>query len=219
MKSSVLRLASAIPLTVPHHLRAALNLLRQAYDYAEDCESDLWDFAVEAGELRGLGLTTNDLRYLIRQGLAHQAAERTRPGSKQRIFGPVDAPVIAERSGFVLTAAGAELARILQREPILFEPDEVPCYDRELRELWLGDVQVKRFRRPAPLQHVILSSFQELGWPRRIDDPLPKQGGQEAKLRLRDSIKRLNQNQQKRVIRFRGGGRGLGITWELRRHR
>jgi hypothetical protein len=93
---------------------------------------------------------------------------------------------------------------------------EIPFYDRELRELWVGGQLVKPLRQTAPDQETILSSFEELGWPRRIDDPLPrKQDSQDAKLHLRDAIKRLNQHQQRHLIRFRGDGTGRGIIWQF----
>jgi hypothetical protein len=40
-------------------LRSALGLLLQAWEYAEDCERDAWDFAVEIHSLRQHGLTNS----------------------------------------------------------------------------------------------------------------------------------------------------------------
>jgi hypothetical protein len=197
------------PSALSPELPAALGVLRRGCDYAVECRCDPWDFAVTAVDLRALGLTTNDLRYLLHKGYVHHAVEKTKPKDKRRVFGPLDRAVFTEKSAFVLTAG----AYTTPRQP------QVPFYDRELRELWLGGVLVKRFRRPAELQHTILSSFQELGWPRRIDDPLPTHHDQVPKLRLKDTIKRLNQNHKKRSIRFRGGGTGLEIIWALRSHR
>ncbi|HLJ98167.1 MAG TPA: hypothetical protein VKU02_33715 [Gemmataceae bacterium] len=92
---------------------------------------------------------------------------------------------------------------------------QLPFYDRHRRELWVGSRLVKRFRQPASLQHAILSTFQELSWPSRIDDPLPSMLDPEAaKLRLREVIKRLNRYQKNRLLRFRGDGTGQGILWE-----
>src|SRR5205807_30350 len=90
-----------------------------------------------------------------------------------------------------------------------------PFYDRKRRKLWLGGRLVKRFKQRAPLQHGILSSFQKLGWPPQIADPLPAMHDrQQANLRLGDVIKRLNRYQENRLIRFRGDGTGQGILWE-----
>src|SRR5205823_8333838 len=90
----------------------------------------------------------------------------------------------------------------------------LPRWDSECRELWLGDVLVKQFRVPAPNQESILNAFQEEGWPRRIDDPLTPQHNQDPKCRLHDAIDRLNRSQKKRLIRFRGDGKGEGVLWE-----
>jgi len=188
----------------------ALSLLLRAWERAKELRADPWQFAVEITELRTLGLTTPDLRWLRLSGYVAHRIEITRSTDKRRRFGQGGRLQFSQRSCIVLTAAGARYAR---------KKRVGPYYDREAREFWLGDVLIKRFRRPAPLQHLILSSFQELGWPRRIDDPLPKQIGLDRKLRLRDTIKRLNSNQRNRLIRFRGGGRGLGITWEVISHR
>jgi hypothetical protein len=60
----------------------------------------------------------------------------------------------------------------------------------------------------------VLTAFQEEGWPEWIADPLPPEPGQDAKRRLNDTIKRLNDNQQVQLIRFRGDGTGQGVLWE-----
>jgi hypothetical protein len=205
------------PATVglPPHLRAALRLLLQALDYAEKCQRDPWDFAVEIAELRNTGLTTADLRLLFCQGYVEHVVERTKLGAKRRRFGKLDGLLFPDNSCFVLTDTGAGAARMLQAETILAVA-EVPCYDGDLRELWLGRALIKRFRQPAPDQHTILSAFEELAWPPHLDDPLsPHHYGRDAKLRLRDAISRLNRHQQHPLLRFRGDGRGQGILWQL----
>jgi hypothetical protein len=40
-------------------------------------------------------------------------------------------------------------------------------------ELWYGPTLCARYTREAPHQRLILDAFEELGWPPRIDDPLP----------------------------------------------
>jgi hypothetical protein len=91
-----------------------------------------------------------------------------------------------------------------------------PCWDAELRELWLGDVLVVRFRRLAPNQELLLSAFQEQGWVTRIDDPLPK-SERDSRERLRDTVKKLNRHSG--PIRFHLDGSGQGIFWESAQHR
>ena len=61
---------------------------------------------------------------------------------------------------------------------------------------------------------MILSCFQESGWPVRIDDPLPPQAEQDSKRRLSDTIKCLNRKQVAPLMHFRGDGTGEGVIWE-----
>jgi hypothetical protein len=56
-------------------------------------------------------------------------------------------------------------------------------------------------------------AFEEDGWPPRIDDPLPQKLNQDPKSRLHDTIKCLNRNHRKRLIRFSGDGTGEGVVW------
>src|SRR5262249_40324421 len=128
--------------------------------------------------------------------------------SKRRVFGKRSELLFHSRSSFVLTKAGLRAARLLI--------GEIPFYNRDMHELRVRGQLVKNLKQPAPDQDAILSSFEELGWPRRIDDPLPrKPSGQDPKLRLRDAIKRLNQRQNPHLVHFRGDGRGQGIIWEI----
>jgi hypothetical protein len=84
-----------------------------------------------------------------------------------------------------------------------------------LRELWVGDVLVKRFRVPAPNQERILVSFQEQGWRKVIDDPLPVCEKIDGAARLQFTIKRLNRCQKRKVIEFFGIGTGTAIGWRV----
>jgi hypothetical protein len=89
-----------------------------------------------------------------------------------------------------------------------------PHWDVARRELRMGARTVKRFRRPAPLQEAILATFEEEGWPPRIDDPLPE-NGRNQKQRLREIIANLKPGKRWRLIRFYADGQGLGICWEV----
>ena len=89
-------------------------------------------------------------------------------------------------------------------------------WDGSRRDLWLGDLLVKQFRSPAAAQECILATFQEDGWPPRIDDPLPC--GKSVQLpqdRLRDVVRSLNRNQRQGRIRFSCDGTGQGILWDV----
>ena len=60
---------------------------------------------------------------------------------------------------------------------------------------------------------MILAAFQEEGWPRSIDDPLPPKSGISCEQRLRDTIRHLNQHQANRLIVFAGDGTGERVLW------
>ena len=93
--------------------------------------------------------------------------------------------------------------------------DAVPYWDKSSGVLSVGGRIVKRFRVPAPNQAAVLSAFEEEGWPRRIDNPLPPEAHVDPKYRLRFTTGRLNHAQQSSGIRFFGDGTGEGVCWEL----
>jgi hypothetical protein len=91
----------------------------------------------------------------------------------------------------------------------------VPRWDPKNRVLSLGGRTVKCLRRLSPNQEAILGAFEEEGWPRRIEDPLPPLADMPPKLRLRDAIRWLNKDREWCAIRFFGDGTGQGICWRL----
>ena len=60
----------------------------------------------------------------------------------------------------------------------------------------------------APNQAMILSTFEEEGWPNRIDDPLTPG-------RLRQTLKDLQKKFKNAPITFRADGTGEGILWTI----
>jgi hypothetical protein len=88
-----------------------------------------------------------------------------------------------------------------------------PHYKAEERELWLGGVLVKEFHVRAEAQETILQSFQELGWKKKIDDPLPHIPGVDPKRRLHHAIRNLNRHQKRPLLHFFGDGTGTRVGW------
>jgi len=89
-----------------------------------------------------------------------------------------------------------------------------PNWDANLRELRAGKLVIKRFRQLARNQVSVLTAFQELRWPRRIDDPLPGNRDCEPKRRLRDTVFALNRHHlAPNVLSFQADGTGTGIIW------
>ncbi len=94
-------------------------------------------------------------------------------------------------------------------------PNLKPTWEPRSRELRVGEFLVKKFRVPAGNQELVLSAFQEEGWPAYIDDPLPMKPEIVPKRRLHNVITRLNGSQLASILRFHGNGTGEGIGWQV----
>lgn len=212
----------------------ALHLLKEAADYATQLERPRWDFAVEYATLRHAGLSRNDCRWIVCRGWVSHAQEVTSTNSAGREFQPENELSFSKSSCFVLTEKGLVLMASAQfatpdrnmapcETVILFPPEQSvrqvpphqPRFLNDLRELRVGEQLVKRFRLPSRNQETILLAFEEEGWPRRIDDPLPPSPFQECSHRLRETIKSLNRHQVTRLIHFSAAGDGQGVLWSL----
>jgi hypothetical protein len=199
-------------------VRRGLDQLAQAFRYAQELNCPLWEFAVEIGRLLALGMTTSDLRWLAKCGYLSHGREITAPQDTVRRFDPPDQNLaFAENTCFVLTGAGLAALELPSPASAAERPWRAakPNWDSESRTFSVGEYLVKRFRVPSSNQEAVLEAFQEEGWPRSIDDPLPPVADQQPKRRLRDTIKCLNLNQAARLIRFRGDGTGQRVRWEL----
>ena len=211
-------------------LATALALLAEAHDYAARTSGDPWEFAVEIQVLRELGLSNNDLRYLVGLQYVEHATEVKVAGSHGRRFTHSKDLNVTSRSCFVLSQNGAAAASAnaeasTDREAVAAtiqfsnvyrsqsEP-QLPIWDIARRILAFQDQIVKQFKCQAVNQEVILSAFQEDGWPPRIDDPLAPLPILDEKRRLSDAVKALNRKQRHKLIHFRGDGTGQGVVWE-----
>lgn len=201
-------------------LQPGLRALLRAWHFAHDLKESLWEFAVEIRALHDSGMTDSDLRWLVAKGLVEFAHEELTTKIKYRRVRRRNQYPFTERTCFVLTETGSQLAyeRFMTKARTAARSDKIlrekPVWDPEVRELRFGKQVVKRFRVPAPMQELILTVFQEEGWPRRIDDPLPRSGEVSAKDRLHEAIKSLNRNQRPLRIRFGGNGDANGVIWE-----
>jgi hypothetical protein len=225
-KSARIRLAPRIKL--------ALGALWEAIEYCQDLERSTWDFALEIGSLRRLGLSNSDFRWLVGRNIVEHAIEVTLSGDAERSFRQPARLLFCKKTCFVLTPSGVALAsevcgkseprgrmedRATSEPPLLAMVPPLsplaPCWDRDRQELKVGSVVVKRFRVPAANQEAILAAFEEEHWPTRIDDPLPPHKEQSPKRRLQETIKSLNRNRRRPLIRFLGDGSGQGVLWEF----
>jgi hypothetical protein len=209
---------------LPSEVAAALAELAIARDYARDAGCDPWEFAVELSRLTELGLTRSDLRWLVEKGYAAHAREVTREGDPARRFVSVGNTEFSPATRFLLTDAGMHLAGSSSAAPIFLriadrfkaarsESATAPRWDVNDSILYFGDQVIKRYPRPSPNQQLILSAFEEEGWPRRVDDPLPPNRGTERKQRLRDTIRWLNRGHEVTLLAFSADGTGKGVCW------
>jgi DNA-binding NarL/FixJ family response regulator len=90
-----------------------------------------------------------------------------------------------------------------------------PHWNVATRELTAGGVLVKSFQQHSPNQFAILAAFEEEAWPKKIDDPLRREGIVDPKERLRATIKSLNRRQRQKLVRFFGDGTGKGVAWQM----
>jgi hypothetical protein len=206
----------------------ALSLLLEGYTYAQDLQASPWEFAVEASVLLQGACTPNTLRWLERRGYAkHGPPNAGKPRERQP-----RAPGRSSPGGgcFILTEGGVSLARALCPPlalpcplPALGHPHlqaalDLPVWDPGVGELSFHGRLVKRFRRAASNQRVVLDALQRQGWPEQLGDPLPPpdEGDVNVKQRLHDTIKNLNRDQEARCLRFYGTDSGRAVGWRER---
>ena len=114
---TVLHTANASPMGVgdiegSHHgfgqrIQRALSLVWEAENRAHNLNCDVWDFAVEAEELRRIGLNRTDFRWLAGMGYIEHAVEVSRVDDEKRMFRAAGKFTFTKRSCVVLTDAGA----------------------------------------------------------------------------------------------------------------
>lgn len=208
-------------------VRTAMGVLLDGCLAGRDVDADEWAFATEICELRRLGITSNDLRWMVCRNFVEHAEEIATDGDERR-FRKQHKLTISEASSFILTEAGREWivdqldaapeqdGRYLTDEDYVAEDVQglKPVWEEETRRLCLGTAVVKEFKTPAENQVRVIVAFQELSWPRRIDDPLLQIAEIDPKKRLHDTINSLNRNQRTPVMRFKGDGTGEGVLWE-----
>jgi hypothetical protein len=203
-----------------------LTILRKAFNCAVQLNVSPWQFAVPAVSLRAQGLDETDLRFLCASGLAESGVEEMTPDSREREFRPLANLAMPESACLIATPQGLECSLggpgspehvIVNGRPHAPAPDaapQTPSWIRKTGKLWWGNRVIKSLRRHAKRQRLVLAAFEEAGWPRRIDDPLPRDAGVNPKERLRQTVRHLNKRNAFRAIEFRVDEDYRGIHWE-----
>jgi len=192
-----------------------LLLLREGTELARHLDEKPWQFSIEYQQLVLRGATDEIIQRLMSAELIQHSIETSEDPTSARTF-VRSLDLSASRSCFVITPAGVpEMinAGIISRDngPVSLRP--VWC--NQSKELRIAGQLVKQFRWQASNQQLILDRFQQLGWPTRIDDPIPMDGRVCPRKRLHDAIKCLNRRHPRRLVRFHGDGTSKGVEWRL----
>jgi hypothetical protein len=208
----------------PSH--AGLALLLEAFDAAREAACDDWQFAIELWALRDAEFPVTELRRLMIAGHVRHGIDRCpRSDKARRSVRPVAWLTLRPDSCFILSTAGAELARSLFRRPASSSGATAkkravgrkvkPRWVEARREFYVGDELVKRFRGGASDQETLLRAFEEGRWGPWIDDPLSPRPGVDAKERLHQVVKRLKRNQRVKRVHFSVSAKGERVYWTL----
>ena len=206
-----------------------LGRLVEASNYANDCGRNHSDFAVGLSFFNYKGVSQTALQWLVCQRLIEHRYETTVQGGDKRIFCEAPDTKLTDKSCFAISNSGREIFERLKQEALGEISDQdseksephaegnniLPTWCPVTRVLKIAGMVVKHFKWPAPNQEMLINAFAELGWPERVDDPLPP-NGVSPKRRLHDTIKCLNRNQINSLIKFRGDGTAQGARWEYR---
>lgn len=88
--------------------------------------------------------------------------------------------------------------------------DSKPFWDKEKLCLWFQGAPIRTFKRNAKNCFLVLDSFEELGWPSRIDCPIPNPIGDVRA----DTVASLNSGlAEQDHVKFARDGLGTGYTW------
>jgi hypothetical protein len=207
MKTSSLQLSFAIRRDVLARVEGIAWDLWWSWQNTQLANASVWAFAIPAGTLRKAGVKDSDVVWLVTNGLL--MSRHLRPTSRR----PKRRPDPNHDSFVALTDIGATLV-----EQYCFGAI-TPFWDPTLRALTVNGQVIKEYRQPSTKQELVLAAFQEDGWPRQIDDPLPrghKSLDCDPKGCLRKVVENLNRAQHPSTVFFSASHNGEAISWMLR---
>jgi hypothetical protein len=179
-----------------------------------DCKflnATLQEAALPLAELQETGAMPRDLRLLHAAGVVGACQQSDAAGDAVR---PVAYFLDPDSARLLLAWSDQVIAQEFR-----LAPDEGsgsgPKWDGERREFSVGGLLVKRYRVRAESQTLILTAFEESGWPARVDDPLPGIGRKSQGERLHEAVRGLNRGHLRRLIRFFRDGLSEGVGWSL----
>jgi hypothetical protein len=90
-------------------VQTAIVRLAEAHDYARDVQCDSWEFAVGIAQIKAIGLSDDDLHWLVANGYVKHKREITKRSDIARKFSPSQDLKFTKTTCFVATAAGLRL--------------------------------------------------------------------------------------------------------------
>jgi hypothetical protein len=213
------------PGELPRCLSLFLALLLQAADYARRSGHSPWDFALDLAQARAVGVTDNELRYLVYEQLLEyvSATPGLPPASGAGLLG--GRLLFPPETCFILSPRAVSFARLVaatQPLPEVPVPSPaagaalLPDWDLENRQLSYAGLLVKRIPEGARNEECLLTAWHELHWPACMDDPLPGGGDVDGPERLHSTVKRLNRAQVHPLLHFGTAHAGRAAYWERR---
>lgn len=187
-------------------------------------------YAVELPKLEAAGLTENELRLLIDNGIAQSLEEQTQIGDSKRRFTPIMNLAFFERTCLILTEQGErvvarlainrdiETAPVSEMGNLLFRylvTSIVPKWYKERRELLLGAIVLRRFYQASAAQEAILDWFEENRWKNLLPNPFLQDPDGCAKERLQSAVKKLNKSLAPGHLRFITKHGAQFVGWKL----
>lgn len=218
--------------SLPDHIRLRIQRGSMLFADAHFCARyfdpprDSAAFSLRVADLLSAGMTWADCQWMWMAGYLADARSigRGQTRSKAR-----RAPSrLSEHAWVTLTAAGeAELRRFqlagaiaanLAERPYHTGGDDqlVPIrYDRDMRELFLGNIRVLRLGPTARNMHVLLKHFDDELWRKQIRSPFETLTNSARAQAVRDAVHGLNKLQDPLHIVFRSNQKGARIFYEI----
>ena len=207
------------PLWNPSAQRA-LYLLLEGYECAWDLRASAWSFATGLSDLLAEGCSQVLLRWLMRKGyMKARLFEQSR--SRGRDLSAIGHNAFPSGTRFVATKTGAAVAR---RSLRLLSGKVTgrgrcsscrPAWINSRGELRFRDQTVAHLAYEESYQRTVVDAFDQRGWPKRLQDPLPRadDDGVNVKERLRNTVKNLNRQLKGSGLRFYVTGAGRLVGW------
>ena len=94
-----------------NRLVPVMSQLKIACERAKQSGTGVWEYAVELAELKGIGISNTDLRWLIATDAIIHANEISSEEDEERVFVPMKNLAFGERTCFILTKKGMDWLR------------------------------------------------------------------------------------------------------------